>query len=277
MRLQAPVAVNGTSVTIRRFTGKITSLDRLVEMKSLPQWLARFLSWAVKCRQGIAVVGGTGSGKTTLLNALSCEISKSERIVTIEDSAELKFDSHPNVVRLEARPASIEGTGEITIRSLVRNALRMRPDRIVVGEVRGEECIDMLQAMNTGHDGSLTTLHAGTAQEAILRLVLMARFGMDLPAEIIEKQIATALDLIVMSQRFPDGKRYVTSVSEISLSSSGSVEVQDVVSFDAQKRSWLFVKVPSFINRAIQEGILNKKEVTSWMSLLPQSQEVFLE
>ena len=193
----SPVAVNGTSVTIRRFTGKITSLDRLVEMKSLPQWLARFLSWAVKCRQGIAVVGGTGSGKTTLLNALSCEISKSERIVTIEDSAELKFDSHPNVVRLEARPASIEGTGEITIRSLVRNALRMRPDRIVVGEVRGEECIDMLQAMNTGHDGSLTTLHAGTAQEAILRLVLMARFGMDLPAEIIEKQIATALDLIV--------------------------------------------------------------------------------
>lgn len=144
----SPVAVNGTSVTIRRFTGKITSLDRLVEMKSLPQWLARFLSWAVKCRQGIAVVGGTGSGKTTLLNALSCEISKSERIVTIEDSAELKFDSHPNVVRLEARPASIEGTGEITIRSLVRNALRMRPDRIVVGEVRGEECIDMLQAMS---------------------------------------------------------------------------------------------------------------------------------
>ncbi len=273
----SPVAVNGTSVTIRRFTGKITSLDRLVEMKSLPQWLARFLSWAVKCRQGIAVVGGTGSGKTTLLNALSCEISKSERIVTIEDSAELKFDSHPNVVRLEARPASIEGTGEITIRSLVRNALRMRPDRIVVGEVRGEECIDMLQAMNTGHDGSLTTLHAGTAQEAILRLVLMARFGMDLPAEIIEQQIATALDLIVMSQRFPDGKRYVTSVSEISLSSSGSIEVQEVVSFDAQKRSWLFVKIPSFINRAIKDGLLNKKEVTSWMSLLPRSQEVLLE
>lgn len=273
----SPVAVNGTSVTIRRFTGKITSLDRLVEMESLPKWLAKFLSWAVKCRQGIAVVGGTGSGKTTLLNALSCEISKSERIVTIEDSAELKFDSHPNVVRLEARPASIEGTGEITIRSLVRNALRMRPDRIVVGEVRGEECIDMLQAMNTGHDGSLTTLHAGTAQEAILRLVLMARFGMDLPAEIIEQQIATALDLIVMSQRFPDGKRYVTSISEISLSSAGLIEVQEIVSFDVQKRSWLFVKIPSFVNRAIQEGLLDKKEVTSWMSLLPQSREVLLE
>ena len=137
--------------------------------------------------------------------------------------------------------------------------------------------LNMSCAMNTGHDGSLTTLHAGTAQEAILRLVLMARFGMDLPAEIIEKQIATALDLIVMSQRFPDGKRYVTSVSEISLSSSGSIEVQEVVSFDVQKRSWLFVKIPSFINRAIQEGILNKEEVTSWMSLLPQSQEVCLE
>ncbi len=123
-------------------------------------------------RKGIAGVGGTGSGKTTLLNALSCEIDVSERIVTIEDSAELRFDAHPNVVRLEARSASIEGTGEITIRRLVRNALRMRPDRIIVGEVRGEECIDMLQAMNTGHDGSLTTLHAGTAKEAILRLVL---------------------------------------------------------------------------------------------------------
>ena len=146
-----PIAINGPAVTIRRFTGKITSLSRLIELGSLPPWLAQLLSWAVKMRKGIAVVGGTGSGKTTLLNALSCEIDVSERIVTIEDSAELRFDAHPNVVRLEARSASIEGTGEITIRRLVRNALRMRPDRIIVGEVRGEECIDMLQAMKKQH------------------------------------------------------------------------------------------------------------------------------
>jgi pilus assembly protein CpaF len=149
------------------------------------------------------VAGGTGSGKTTLLNALSHEIGKDERIVTIEDSCELRFEPGLNLVRLEAREASIEGSGEVTIRDLVKNALRMRPDRIIVGEVRGSECIDMLQAMNTGHDGSLTTLHAGTADEAILRLVLMARYGMDLPAHLIEEQVATALDLVVMSAPLP--------------------------------------------------------------------------
>lgn len=272
-----PIAVNGTAVTIRRFTGRITSLERLVQIGSVPQWLAQLLSWAVKLRQGIAVVGGTGSGKTTLLNALSCEIPQKERIVTIEDSAELKFDSHPNVVRLEARPASIEGTGEITIRTLVKNALRMRPDRIVVGEVRGEECIDMLQAMNTGHDGSLTTLHAGTAKEAILRLVLMARFGMDLPAEIIEQQIATALDLIVMSQRFSDGQRYVTSISEVFLSSDGRIQTQEVVSFNLQDRSWLLVKIPECIKRAQLEGSLKQEEVSQWMSLSPHLPDVSLD
>ena len=148
-----PVAVDGPSVTIRKFTDSIRSLDTLVELGALPAWYAQLLRWAVVCRQGIAVSGGTGSGKTTLLNALSCEIPVGERIVTIEDSAELRFDVHPNVVRLEAQDASIEGRGRVTIRELVKNALRMRPDRIVVGEVRGEECIDMLQAMNTGHDG----------------------------------------------------------------------------------------------------------------------------
>ena len=157
------------------------------------------------------MVGGTGSGKTTLLNALSCEIALDERIVTIEDSAELKFSRHPHVVRLEAREASIEGEGAITIRDLVTNALRMRPDRIVVGEVRGAECIDMLQAMSTGHDGSLTTLHAGTPREAIVRLTLLARYGIDLPGDLIEEQIAMALDGIVMSLRTAGGRRYVSS------------------------------------------------------------------
>lgn len=153
----SPVAMEGPALTIRKFSGAIRSLPSLVGLGSLPAWYARLLGWAVRLRCDIAVAGGTGSGKTTLLNALSAEIDPRERIVTIEDSAELHFEEGLHVVRLEARDASIEGTGAVSIRTLVTNALRMRPDRIVVGEVRGEECIDMLQAMNTGHDGSLTT------------------------------------------------------------------------------------------------------------------------
>ena len=189
-----PVAIDGTALTIRKFSNRISSLTELVGLGSLPDWYARLLSYAVVLRRDLAVAGGTGSGKTTLLNALSCEIPVGERIVTIEDSAELKFAWHPHVVRLEARAASIEGEGEVSIRDLVTNALRMRPDRIVVGEVRGAECIDMLQAMNTGHDGSLTTLHAGTEEEAIVRLVLLARYGINLPSELIEEQVAMALE-----------------------------------------------------------------------------------
>ena len=259
----APVAIDGPAVTIRKFSDRITSLERLVELGALPAWFARLLSWAVKARQGMAVAGGTGSGKTTLLNALSCEIDERERIVTIEDSAELRFDSHPDVVRLEAREASIEGSGEVSIRDLVKNALRMRPDRIVVGEVRGEECIDMLQAMNTGHDGSLTTLHAGTAQEAVLRLVLMARFGMDLPTDIIEEQIATAIDLIVMSRRLSDGTRLITSVTEVGWA-DGGIRLRECVSFDLTSRTWHLTCEPSFVRRAVSEGILDAGEVEAW-------------
>ena len=259
----APVAIDGPAVTIRKFSDRITSLERLVELGALPAWFARLLSWAVRARQGIAVAGGTGSGKTTLLNALSCEIDENERIVTIEDSAELRFDSHPDVVRLEARDASIEGSGEVAIRDLVKNALRMRPDRIVVGEVRGEECIDMLQAMNTGHDGSLTTLHAGTAQEAVLRLVLMARFGMDLPTDIIEEQIATAIDLIVMSRRLSDGTRLITSVSEVGWV-DGEIRLEECVAFDLPTRAWRMVREPSFLTGAVAEGVLDVEEVKAW-------------
>ena len=259
----APVAIDGPAVTIRKFSDRITSLERLVELGALPAWFARLLSWAVKARQGMAVAGGTGSGKTTLLNALSCEIDEKERIVTIEDSAELRFDSHLDVVRLEAREASIEGSGEVSIRDLVKNALRMRPDRIVVGEVRGEECIDMLQAMNTGHDGSLTTLHAGTAQEAVLRLVLMARFGMDLPTDIIEEQIATAIDLIVMSRRLSDGTRLITSVTEVGWA-DGGIRLRECVSFDLTSRTWCLTCEPSFVRRAVSEGILDAGEVEAW-------------
>ena len=263
------IAINGPAVTIRKFSDRITTLDRLVELGSIPGWYATLLSWAVHARQDIAVAGGTGSGKTTLLNALSTQIGLQERIVTIEDSAELKFDSHPDVVRLEARSASIEGTGEVTIRDLVKNALRMRPDRIVVGECRGEETIDMLQAMNTGHDGSLTTLHAGSAQEAILRLVLMARFGMDLPTDIIEVQIASALDLLVMSARFPDGIRRITSLSEVSRADSGGVMLRECVRYDQARGTWELVSEPSFIGEAIRIGALRTEEVERWRRCMP--------
>ena len=263
-----PVAVNGPALTIRKFSHEVMSLDVLVEIGSVPSWYATLLDWAVRTRQDIAVAGGTGSGKTTLLNALSLKIGLNERIITIEDSAELKFDAHPNVVRLEARDASIEGTGEITIRDLVKNALRMRPDRIVVGEVRSEEAIDMLQAMNTGHDGSLTTLHAGATEEVVPRLVLMSRFGMDLPTDIIEEQIATALDLIVMSRRMGDGRRYLSTLSEVDRAPGGGVMLRECVRFDEARRSWELVSEPSFVGRCVREGTLVAGEVEQWRSLL---------
>ncbi|MDO4806609.1 MAG: CpaF family protein [Coriobacteriales bacterium] len=261
-----PIAIDGPAVTIRKFSNRITSLSHLEELGSVPHWYALLLAWAVRARQDIAVAGGTGSGKTTLLNALSCEIGLGERIITIEDSAELRFDTHPNVVRLEARDASLEGTGEVTIRDLVKNALRMRPDRIVVGEVRGAEAIDMLQAMNTGHDGSLTTLHAGTAQEAVSRLVLMARFGMDLPTDIISEQISTALDLIVMSRRVSDGSRYLSSLTAVGSGAHGEVTLQECVSFDEPSRSWSLVTEPAFVQRCVEDGSLSAEEVTAWRS-----------
>ena len=265
----SPVAMEGPALTIRKFSGAIRSLPSLVGLGSLPAWYARLLGWAVRLRCDIAVAGGTGSGKTTLLNALSAEIDPRERIVTIEDSAELHFEEGLHVVRLEARDASIEGTGAVSIRTLVTNALRMRPDRIVVGEVRGEECIDMLQAMNTGHDGSLTTLHAGTAREAVSRLVLMARFGMDLPAALIEEQVATALDLIVMSRRMPDGSRVVSSTCEVGRDEAGGVALRELVSFDSATRSWRLVEVPRFVERAVREGLLDEGEVVEWCGQVP--------
>lgn len=264
----SPVAPQGPAVSIRKFSGRISSLKRLQDLGALPDWYARLLSCAVRMRQSIAVAGGTGSGKTTLLNALSCEIDHSERIVTIEDSCELRFDSHPHVVPLEARDASIEGTGAITIRDLVKNALRMRPDRIIVGEVRGEEAIDMLNAMNTGHPGSLTTLHAGDAREAVSRLILMARFGMNLPSELIEEQIATALDLLVMSCRLSDGSRRIGSMSEVVRSEQGRVELSTCVSFDPGRGAWRLERLPAFVGRAGEMGIASAGEVQAWQSRL---------
>lgn len=264
-----PIALDGPILTIRKFSDRITSLKELVELGSLPEWYAQLLSCAVALRQDLAVAGGTGSGKTTLLNALSCEIPMNERIVTIEDSAELKFVRHPHVVRLEAREASIEGEGAISIRDLVANALRMRPDRIVVGEVRGAECIDMLSSMQTGHDGSLTTLHAGSEEEAVVRLVLLARYGINLPSELIEEQVALALDGIVMSERHADGRRFVSSYSGVSCGLQGGVELERYVSFDRTHVSWTLEKEPPFIEEALEAGVLSQEEVEQWRLLCP--------
>lgn len=207
-----PLALDGPVLTIRKFAQRVMTLEDMVAGGSFDDAMRLFLTWAVRARKSIAVSGGTGSGKTTLLNALSCVVPYEERIVTIEDSAELRFLEHPHVVRLEARPRNAEGRGEVTIRDLVINALRMRPDRIVVGECRGAEAMDMLQAMNTGHDGSLTTLHANSPEESIARLTTMVRYGADLPVDVIEANIASAIDLVVQTARSMDGSRRVSEV-----------------------------------------------------------------
>lgn len=207
-----PLSLDGPILTIRKFREQFFSLEDMRTLGSFDDDVLTFLRWAVQNHCNIAVSGGTGSGKTTLLNALSSCIPQAERIITIEDSAELRFTTHPHVVRLEARPKNIEGFGEVTIKDLVINALRMRPDRIVVGECRGSEALDMLQAMNTGHDGSLTTLHANSPKEAVSRLTTMVRYGVDLPVEVIELQIAEALDLVIQTNRDPGGKRYISEI-----------------------------------------------------------------
>jgi pilus assembly protein CpaF len=210
-----PLSLSGACLTIRRFRREGFSLRDLVANGTLPAGLAEFLAVCVAARASILVSGGTGSGKTTTLNALSGAIPGEERIVTIEDAAELRLRQR-HVVRLEARPANLEGRGEVTIRQLVKNALRMRPDRIVVGEVRGAEALDMLQALNTGHDGSLTTVHANSPEDALRRvetLALMA--GVGLPHAAVREQAASALDVIVHQARLPDGRRAVESVTEV--------------------------------------------------------------
>jgi pilus assembly protein CpaF len=210
-----PLALDGAVLTIRRFRRLVLGPDDLVELGTWSVPLRDLLRTAVRARCNILVSGGTGSGKTTTLGALSAFVGAGERIVTIEDVAELRL-AQPHVIRMEARPASVEGRGEVTIRALVRNALRMRPDRIVVGEVRGAEALDMLSAMGTGHDGSLCTVHAGSPEEALRRvetLALMA--GVGLPHAAVREQVASALDMVVHQSRMPDGSRQVVSVAEV--------------------------------------------------------------
>lgn len=229
-----PLAIRGATITIRKFSKNSLTIDDLVSFGSLSQEMADFLCLAVKQRQNIVISGGTGSGKTTLLNVLSAQISDIERIVTIEDAAELQLNQ-PHVVALEAKPPNSEGRGEVTIRDLVKNALRMRPDRIIIGECRGKEALDMLQAMNTGHDGSLTTTHANSPREAIMRLeTLTLLAGLDLPSRAIREQIAGAIDIIVQQKRFGDGKRRITAISEVGqIDQHGAVSVTDLWRFES--------------------------------------------
>src|SRR5467141_1945153 len=227
-----PLAIDGPVLSIRRFrTDKLGAQD-LVHRQAMTQPMLDFLSAAVACRSNVLISGGTGAGKTTLLNALSAYIPEDERIVTIEDSAELQLQQ-PHVVRLETRPPNIEGRGEVTQRDLVRNALRMRPDRIVIGEVRGGEAIDMLQAMNTGHDGSLTTVHANTPRDALSRLETMIQMtGMRLSDRAMRQQIASAIHLVLQVARLQDGSRRVTSISEITGMEGETITMQEIFMFE---------------------------------------------
>jgi pilus assembly protein CpaF len=226
-----PLAVKGPCITIRKFKRDLLTAESLIGLGALTPEMARFLETCVQLRRSVVISGGTGSGKTTLLNVLAGYIPASERIVTIEDAAELQLPQE-HWIQLEARPPNIEGKGQIAIRELVRNALRMRPDRIVVGECRGGEALDMLQAMNTGHDGSLTTLHANSPRDALARLETMVLMsGMELPVRAIREQIASAVHLVVQQARFADGSRRITAISEVSGMEAEVITMQDIFQF----------------------------------------------
>ena len=227
-----PITVDGPQVSIRKFSKNKLSLDKLVEYEALRSPMAEILSKAAWGKITIIISGGTGSGKTTMLNALSAHISGDERLITIEDAAELKLQQQ-HVVRMETRPPNLEGRGEIRQRELVKNALRMRPDRIILGEVRGEEAFDMLQAMNTGHEGSMATVHANSPREALSRLEQMITMaGYAMTQESIRSQIVAAIGLIVQVQRLSDGSRKITSISEITGLESGTVQMQEIFKFN---------------------------------------------
>lgn len=241
-----PTALNGPIVTIRKFAKEVITLERLRMWGAVNQEIISFLKILVNSKYNIFISGGTGSGKTTFLNALSQYIPKDERVITIEDSAELKLYGIPNLVSLEARNANMEGEGEISIRALIRTALRMRPDRIIVGEVRGKEAIDMLQAMNTGHDGSLSTGHANSPGDMISRLETMILMGMELPLSVIQRQIASGIDILVHLGRLRDKSRKVLSVEEITGCENGSV-------------------IRNVLYRFQETGVKNKKVVGKWV------------
>ncbi len=259
-----PLALNGPTITIRKFKADPVVIGDLVRWGSVTQEMADFLDACVKSRLNIVVSGGTGSGKTTTLNVLSGFIPEDERIITVEDAAELQL-KQPHVVRLETRPPNIEGKGAVSIRDLVKNTLRMRPERIVVGECRGGEALDMLQAMNTGHDGSLTTGHANAPRDMIARLETMCLMaGMDLPVRAIREQIASAVDCIVQQARLKDGSRKITHVTEVQGMEGDRVVLQDIFIFDQQgvdDKGKIIGRLkptgirPGFMHRFEEEGI----------------------
>jgi len=264
-----PISPDGAYLTIRKFGKDVFDVERLLKYGSLTPQMAEFLKICVQARKNIVVSGGTGSGKTSLLNSLSLFIDESERIVTIEDSLELKLQQE-HVARLEARPPNPEGRGEITIRRLVKNALRMRPDRIIVGECRGGEALDMLQAMNTGHDGSLTTVHANSPRDVISRLeTLTLMAGMDLPLQAVRNQIVSAVDLIVHTARLPDGSRKIVQITEVLGLKDGSPELRDIFRFRRKGIDGKTGKVigeyeavnrPSFAEELKEQGFAVKDE-----------------
>lgn len=228
----APIALNGPIVTIRKFPTESITMKQLIAWNSISEEVAEFLALLVESGYNIFISGGTGSGKTTFLNALSQYIPKDERIITIEDNAELRILDVPNLVSLEARNANVEGTGEVTIRQLIKSALRMRPDRIIVGEVRSAEAIDMLQALNTGHDGSLSTGHANSPEDMLSRLETMALMGMELPLTAIRRQIASGIDVIVHLGRLRDKSRKLLEVSEVMDYREGEIHLQTVYRYE---------------------------------------------
>jgi pilus assembly protein CpaF len=259
-----PLALDGPILSIRRFAVNPLELDDLIGFQTLTPEIAGLLKGIVKSRLNVVISGGTGSGKTTLLNVLSRFIPGDERIITIEDAAELQMKQE-HVVRLETRPPNIEGKGEVVQRDLVRNSLRMRPDRIIVGEVRGKEAFDMLQAMNTGHDGSLTTIHANSARDALMRLeTMVAMASMDIPSEFLRKFIASAINVIIQVSRMVDGRRKLISLQEITGMEGNVITMQEIFSFhqtrlDANKRVKGIFKFqgvrPKFIEKFKISGI----------------------
>jgi pilus assembly protein CpaF len=274
-----PLSLTGALLTIRKFGAERLDIDALLRVGSLTPDTADLLRRCVEARLNVLISGGTGTGKTTLLNALSAAIPDNERIVTIEDAAELRLNQR-HVLRLEYRPKNIEGEGEITIRDLVRNSLRMRPDRIVVGEVRGAEALDMLQAMNTGHDGSLSTIHANSPRDALARLetmVLMA--GYDLPLRAIRQQVASALDLIIQLERVHDGSRKVMSITEVQRMESEVITLQELFRFHVDAVASDRRVVGSLTSTGLRPGFLEKFEkrgvnLPSWVAPPPSAAQV---
>ena len=265
-----PLALNGPVITIRKFSEKPFTVNDLIRFGTMSPEVAQFIKACVEARLNIVVSGGTGSGKTTTLNVISSFIPEDERIITIEDAAELQLHQK-HIVRLETRPANVEGKGAVTIRDLVRNSLRMRPDRIVVGEVRGGEALDMLQAMNTGHDGSLTTGHANSPRDMLSRLetmVLMA--GMELPVRAIREQISSAIDLIVQQARLKDGSRRITQITEVVGMEGEIITMQDIFTFRQEgkdNRGRIIGKIvptgikPKFIDKLLKTGIVLPSDI----------------